>query len=191
MQVFGQAKYKNALLKIYNKKTDMTAVKTPSPWVKTHYSNIAAGGSVLDLACGSGRHTCFLQEKGYQLTAVDRDITALHETDLSGVNLRQADLEDGPWPFEGELFEGIIVVNYLWRPLFSKLVESLTPGGVLIYDTFCLGNEAYGRPKNPDFLLRPGELKTAFSDLTCLEFNEGLIENPAPAVRQSIVARKP
>jgi len=168
----------------------MTELNTPSPWVEKYYSFIKGGGAVLDLACGSGRHTHFLMSKGYQLTAVDKDINAITAAELTDVSLLQADLEAGLWPFGPNLFDGIVVVNYLWRPQFPHLARALKKGGVLIFDTFGRGNEVYGRPKNPDFLLRSGELKDAFSEFECLEFFEGLIENPGSAVRQSIVARK-
>jgi len=168
----------------------MTVSKEISPWVLEHHSVIPEGGHILDLACGGGRHSRFLQDKGYKLTAVDIDLNAIRDADLSGVNLVQADLENAPWPFGSDLFDGIIVVNYLWRPQFQKLMTTLKANGVLIFDTFSLGNEKYGRPKNPDFLLKPGELKSAFSDLECLDFFEGFVENPGPAMRQSIVARK-
>lgn len=108
--------------------------------------------------------------------------------DDEGVELMQADLESAAWPFPGRCFDGIVVTNYLHRPLLSVLADSLTPGGVLIYETFAEGNEEYGRPSNPDFLLREGELQEVFSDLTVLAYEHGYDAEPKPSVRQRICA---
>lgn len=160
----------------------------PSPWVMRFAPLIRAGGTALDLACGSGRHARALAAAGYRVTAVDRDISRLGPAD--GIEAIQADLEDGgPWPFAERAFDGIVVANYLHRPLFPALVSSLAPGGVLIYETFAVGNEAYGRPTNPDFLLRDGELLEAVSGtLSVVAFEAGYVERPNPAVVQRIAA---
>ena len=117
------------------------------------------------------------------MTAIDRD-----PQDIPGVRFVQADLENGPWPLEGERFEGIVVTNYLHRPLFPMLKKSLAEGGVLIYETFMAGNERYGRPSNPAFLLEPGELLAIFGDLQVLGFEEGEMAEPKPSVIQRLCA---
>src|ERR1035437_10537593 len=122
----------------------------PSPWVRRFAPLIADGGKVLDLACGGGRHARYLAECGYLVEAVDSNpdvIDAL--SGIAGINARCADLESGPWPYGGVLFSGIVVTNYLWRPLMGPLMAALDKGGVLIYETFMLGNERFGKPSNP------------------------------------------
>ena len=115
---------------------------------------------MLDLACGSGRHSRLLAAKNHPVLAVDRNSVALASLlSVDGVETRQLELEGETWPLAGELFAGIVVTNYLWRPRFGDLLALLAPGGVLIYETFMLGNEAYGKPSNPDFLLRPQEFR--------------------------------
>ncbi len=166
-------------------------MKKPSDWLLEHYMHIPQGGGVLDLACGSGRHSEFLSGKGYQLTAVDIDITAVTEANLQNTSIIQADLEREAWPFPKGQFSGIVVTNYLWRAHFPHLMKSLKPGGVLIFDTFMVGNEKYGRPSNPKFLLKSEELKIAFSEMELLAYQEGYQDQPTPAMRQSIVAQKP
>jgi len=145
---------------------------------------------VLDLAAGSGRHTRYLVGQGYQVAAVDLDTS--HMADLARdprIELVEANLEGAPWPFRGRRFDGIVVTNYLHRPLLPELAESLTPGGVLIYETFAEGNEKYGRPSNPDFLLREGELLEVFSrQLAVIAYEHGYESHPKPAVRQRICA---
>ena len=141
---------------------------------------------MLDLACGGGRHARYFRTLGFEVVAVDRQ-----PVDLPGVRFVENDLEDGsPWPLEGERFGGIVVTNYLHRPLFPRIAESLAPGGVLIYETFMLGNERFGKPSNPAFLLRPGELRTAFPSLEVLGFEEGEVADPKPAVVQRIAAMR-
>ncbi|MGQ0511102.1 MAG: class I SAM-dependent methyltransferase [Betaproteobacteria bacterium] len=155
----------------------------PSPWVRSWSSRIAAG-TALDLACGSGRHSRLLLERGLQVVAVDRDPQS-----IPGARFVQADLEDGsPWPLPGERFRAVVVTNYLHRPLFPRLLEALAPGGLLIYETFMLGNERHGRPSNPEFLLRPGELLGAFRGLEILGFEEGEVALPKPATIQRLCA---
>ena len=163
----------------------------PSPWVERHLSLIPSGGQVLDLACGSGRHARLLAARGYEVVAVDRDfaaISGLHG--LAGVTARQLDLERGDWPLAGERFAGIVVTNYLWRPRLADVCALLDRGGVLIYETFMVGNEAYGKPANPEFLLRPGELRAVASaaGLREIAFEEGYTAKPKPALRQAICA---
>ena len=165
----------------------------PSPWVTAHAAQIKTGGQVLDLACGSGRHARWLAGLGYRVTAVDRDGEALAALGaVANVQTETMDLEGDVWPLAGRQFDGIVVTNYLWRPRLPDLLAMLTPGGVLIYETFMLGNEAYGKPSRPDFLLRPGELHevVAAASLCELAFVEGYVAEPKPAMRQAVCARR-
>lgn len=155
----------------------------PSPWVTRWSRLIAAGGSVLDLACGSGRHLRWLAGQGFAVTGVDHDAQALAGLSPFGRTVA-ADLENGPWPLAGESFDAIVVANYLWRPLWPMLLASLADGGVLIYETFAVGNEAYGKPSNPDFLLRPGELLEACRGLQVVAFEDGLLDQPLRRVQR-------
>jgi SAM-dependent methyltransferase len=161
----------------------------PSAWVCRFAPLIRGGGRVLDLACGSGRHVRWLAQNGWQVEAVDRDAEALAAlTELPGVHVRAADLESGPWPYTGERFEGIVVANYLHRPLLPRLVAALAAAGVLIYETFARGNERYGRPCNPQFLLAPGELLQAASGLRVIAYEDVYVDAPKPALVQRICA---
>ena len=135
---------------------DLKFDSSPSEWVVRCVPLIRAGGRVLDVACGTGRHTRFLIQAGFQVEAVDRDVSAL--AILPGAVIRHADLEGEPWPYSAGEFDGIVVTNYLHRPLFLHLFETLAVGGVLIYETFSDGNQLLGRPRNPDYLLKSGEL---------------------------------
>jgi len=165
------------------------AAQPPSPWVLRFAALIRAGGEVLDLACGEGRHARALAGLGLRVEAVDRDIGALAAlADTASIDVRQADLEGGAWPYAGRGFDGIVVTNYLHRPLFPLLVDALREGGVLIYETFMLGNERFGRPSNPDFLLRPNELLDPFDALAVVAFEQGEVLLPKPAVVQRLCA---
>lgn len=130
-----------------------------SAWVSRWADRIPTAGRALDLACGTGRHARFLADRGHPVTAVDIDLS-LSEANrgVAGVLWRQADLENGPWPFQGEVFQAVVVTNYLHRPLFEPLLAAIAPGGVLIYETFAMGQAQYGRLRNPAHLLLPGEL---------------------------------
>ena len=155
---------------------------------------IAPGGTVLDLACGNGRHTRALLAAGFAVCAVDRDTDGL--ADLASqerLEILAGDLEGAAaWPLAGRQFDGIVVANYLHRPLFPYLIAALAPGGLLIYETFAVGNERFGRPANPAFLLREGELSQVFGpDLHILAYEHGEEAEPRPAMRQRIAARKP
>ena len=141
----------------------------PSAWV-TRWAALVARGPVLDVASGAGRHARFFAVRGLKVIAVDRDAQPMPE----GITFVKADLEDGsPWPFPGQRFGGIVVTNYLHRPLLPVLAQSLAEDGVLIYETFMAGNEKFGKPSNPNFLLRPGELLQAFAGLTLAAFEQG------------------
>ena len=172
----------------------MTAVKshqspeTASLWVAAHAGLIPSGGLVLDLAAGGGRHTRLLAALGHRVVAVDRDISALK--DIAGVEAVAADLEDGsPWPLGTRKFDGVVVTNYLHRPLFPALVTCVAPGGALIYETFARGNERYGKPSNPDFLLADNELLALTTpELTVVAYEHLYVETPRPALVQRIAA---
>lgn len=132
---------------------------TASAWVRRWAGLISPAGRVLDLACGGGRHAVLLAGLGYEVVAVDRDLSlASGVRDTPGITWQQADLEQGDWPFSGTGFSAVVVTNYLHRPLFDSIVAALRPGGMLIYETFSLGQAKYGRPRNPAHLLLPGEL---------------------------------
>jgi SAM-dependent methyltransferase len=146
---------------------------------------------VLDLASGSGRHARLLAGLGHEVTAVDRDAGSLAAVaDLPRVRALRSDLEDGgPWPFAGTRFAAIVVTNYLHRPLFPAIRDALAPGGVLIYETFMLGNERFGKPSNADFLLRAGELWTVFgASLEVRAYEQGFQRSPKPAMIQRLCA---
>ncbi len=163
----------------------------PSPWVCRFAARVPAGGRVLDLACGGGRHTRLFLERGHRVLALDRDLSGLADlADYPGLETVEADLEDGsPFPLAGRRFEGVMVVRYLYRPLLPALVEAVAPGGVLVYETFARGNERFGRPKNPDHLLEPGELLEAVrGTLRVVAYEDLVIEAPRPAAVQRICA---
>ncbi|MBI3140615.1 MAG: class I SAM-dependent methyltransferase [Rhodocyclales bacterium] len=164
----------------------------PSPWVRRFAPLIPKGGRVLDLACGYGRHARFLAGLGHAVEAVDRDAEGLATlAGTAGVTTRQADLEEGPWPYGGGQFAGIVGTNYLHRPLLPHLIAALQEDGVLIYDTFMVGNERFGRPSNPDFLLQPEELLgLVLEQLLVVAFEQGEVLAPKPAVVQRICAVK-
>ena len=150
------------------------------------WAPLIARGPVLDVASGGGRHARLFAARGLEVVAVDRE-----PQPVAGARLVQADLEDGsPWPFAGQRFGGIVVTNYLFRPLLGVLADALLEGGVLIYETFMAGNEKFGKPSNPAFLLRPGELLEAFRSLTAIAFEQGVVERPKPAVVQRLCARR-
>jgi len=161
----------------------------PFKWVVTHAALIAPKGDVLDLACGNGRHTRFALDQGFRVMAIDINLTGVEDLlDRTNLAVMETDLEEGFWPLGNAQFDGIIVTNYLHRPLFPHIVGALAPGGVLIYETFMAGNEAYGRPANPDFLLQPNELKDVCKRLDIVAFEQGLEDDDKPAVKQKIVA---
>jgi SAM-dependent methyltransferase len=162
----------------------------PSPWVVRFAPSIASGGTVLDLAAGGGRHTRYLLGRGHPVVAVDRDSSALVTVNDARLEIVTADLESGaPWPLPGRRFAGVVVTNYLHRPLFPALLDALEPGGVLIYETFARGNERFGKPSNPDFLLKPGELLDVVRGrLRVIAYENLEISEPRPAMVQRIAA---
>ena len=163
-----------------------------SPWVIRWSGLIKEGGVVLDLAAGHGRHTRFLRSKGYSVVAADIDVSGLSDFESDPlVEIVAADLEAESWAFTGRAFDGIVVTNYLHRPHFPLLEPALSDGGALIFETFGYGNERLGRPRNPDFLLEPGELLRAFDQkLQIIAYEHGEERDPRPAVRQRLCAAK-
>lgn len=162
-----------------------------SEWVRRCASLIAPGSRVLDVACGAGRHSLLLRDLGFSVTAVDRDESALSALDRQpGIATLSADLELAPWPFPNESFDAIVVTNYLHRPLFPHFTGTLRTGGSLIYETFAVGNERFGRPSNPRFLLCRDELLTLAGPLQVLAFEQGIVHHPKPAMMQRICAVK-
>ena len=170
---------------------------TPSPWITRFLQPAQPGATALDVATGSGRHLRFAHSLGYTVTAIDRDLSRV--TDLAitrNISLIQADLEDGsPWPLPGQTFSAVIVTNYLHRPILPAIVATVAPNGLLLYETFGLGNERYGKPSNPNFLLAPGELLSAVRGrLTPVAYEHVTLDSPPrtpAAVVQRIVAVGP
>jgi 2-polyprenyl-3-methyl-5-hydroxy-6-metoxy-1,4-benzoquinol methylase len=163
----------------------------PSTWVLQHVPKIAKGGRVLDYACGSGRHSLYLANSGFDVVAVDRDAQSLQDiaTQNPEINTHLVDLEQNNWGLAGfGLFDAVIVTNYLYRPFLAHLPTLLKPEGVLIYETFALGNEAYGKPSNPNFLLKPNELLKFSENMRVLAFEDLVISEPKPACIQRICA---
>jgi SAM-dependent methyltransferase len=167
----------------------MHGTELPSTWVQRWTHLVPAGGAVLDVACGFGRHMRWFAQQGHPVTGVDRSQEAIEAVAGLGEALL-ADIENGPWPFPGRLFDGVVVTNYLWRPLLPAIVQSVAPGGVLIYETFAAGNETVGKPSRPDFLLQPGELLRACHELRVVAYEDGFLDEPARFV-QRITAVRP
>ena len=165
-------------------------IQSPSPWVVRWAPLVRAGGDVLDLACGMGRHARHFAARGCRVLAVDRDDAALASlSGVTGIVTRGVELESAAWPFAPSSFDAIVVANYLHRPLFGPILAVLRPGGVLVYETFMVGNERFGRPSNPDFLLRPGELlEMVQGQLEVVAFEQGEVETPRAAVVQRLCA---
>lgn len=175
----------------------------PDPWVQ-EYAALVPQGPVLDLACGKGRHGQYFLGLGYPVTFVDKDISGVadsfsqdhssHSKSLDNninIQLIKHDLENNsPWPFHPDQFSGIVVTNYLYRPLLLQLITTLKPDGIIIYKTFAAGNEQFGKPKNPEFLLRKNELRTAFNkQFREIAFFQGREMNP-DRVTQAICVQR-
>lgn len=161
----------------------------PSAWVQRWSGLVPAAASVLDVACGSGRHVRWFAARGARVTAIDRDAAALAPLrSLPDVEVVEADIEAQGWPLAGRHFDAVVVTNYLWRALLPTLVASVAEGGVLIYETFARGNETIGRPANPDFLLAPGELLRAASALRVIGYEDGFVAAEPQRFVQRIAA---
>ena len=169
----------------------------PSAWVQRWSHLVAPRGVVLDVACGHGRHARWFYERNHPLALVDRSQAAIESIafpahtgrrvdDVVDVVAVVADIENGPWPFAGRQFAAVVVTNYLWRPLMPTLLESLEPGGVLIYETFTQGHETIGKPSRPDFLLRPGELLDVCSGLRVVAFEDGFQETAGGSAQRFV-----
>jgi SAM-dependent methyltransferase len=171
----------------------LPAADVASTWVRRWYWFARAGCSVLDLACGHGRNARFFARLGHPVHAVDRDAAALASLQgLPDVSILQADLENGPWPLAAQRFGCIVVTNYLHRPLFPAIISALADDGLLLYETFAAGNERFGKPSNPAFLLKPGELlEVVRGHLRVIAFEDVYVESPAPAMVQRIAACGP
>jgi SAM-dependent methyltransferase len=169
--------------------SDPHALPAPSAWVQRWSSLVKPGGRVLDVACGSGRHVRWFAQRGCRVTGVDRDGAAL--APLGGIaETIEADIENGPWPLAGRRFDAVVVTNYLWRPLLPVIVESVDAGGVLVYETFAVGNETVGKPSNPHFLLRPGELLHSVAPLRVVAFEDGFLAAPERYVQRVAAVRE-
>jgi SAM-dependent methyltransferase len=160
----------------------------PSPWVQRWSHLVPPRGSVLDVACGSGRHVRWFADRACRVTAVDRDAAAV-EPLRAIAEVLVADIENGPWPLAGRRFDAVIVTNYLWRPLLPTLIASVGDGGVLIYETFTDGNQTVGKPSNPDFLLKPGELLQAAQGLEVVAYENGFLDTPPRFVQRMAAAK--
>lgn len=166
----------------------------PSPWVR-RFAPLLPAGEVLDLACGSGRHARLCAALGHPVLALDRDPAALAAARGPGITTMEYDLEaeGAAWPFAAGRFAGIVVTNYLHRPLMAALMASLAPEGVLVYETFAIGNETFGKPSNPSFLLGRGELleRARAAGLQVIAFEDGRVSQPKPAMVQRLCAAGP
>jgi SAM-dependent methyltransferase len=142
---------------------------------------LESGASVLDIACGSGRHMAWFASRGCQVTGIDRAQDALDRASASGTTVL-ADIENGPWPLMmgglHQQFDLVVVTNYLWRPIFQHMLDSVAPGGLLLYETFAQGNETVGKPSRPDFLLKPGELLQLCQGLHVVAYETGFLSQP-------------
>ncbi len=159
-----------------------------SNWILRFADHVTGGATVLDVACGNGRHSLLFRNRGAKVTCIDRDVSALSGT--GGLEVIKSDLETGdPWPLGSRHFDCVVVTNYLWRPILPNILGSVASGGLLLYETFALGNEAFGRPSRPDFLLRPGELLDAVhGQFEVRAYEHGYSDTPTPGVRQRICA---
>jgi SAM-dependent methyltransferase len=168
------------------------AIHDASIWVRRFASLIPTESSVLDLACGAGRHAVLLASLGHTVLAVDQDISAIEYLQNPRIQVQKEDLEGATWPLSGLQFSGIVVTNYLHRPFLDQLPQMLGDGGILIYETFADGNPQFGKPSNPHFLLKPGELLAlaASTGLKVLAYEDIYLDQPKPAMVQRICAVK-
>ena len=166
----------------------------PSRWLQKYSSLMPNSGPILDVAAGSGRHTVYLLDKGHIVVSIDRDVSRLAYLKNPHLSVAQVDLEvPHSWPFKSGAFAGIIVTNYLHRPLFPRIIDALAAGGLLVYETFSQGNEKFGKPSNPDYLLEPGELlRVTLDHLHVIAYEDLTVHQPKSARTQRIcAARRP
>jgi SAM-dependent methyltransferase len=168
--------------------TSLHAGLAPSEWIVRWSHLLAPGATVLDVACGPGRHMQWFAARGHTVTGVDRAPEATEAASAYGRTLT-ADIESGPWPFAGQAFGAVVVTNYLWRPRMADIVAAVAPGGVLLYETFAAGNESVGKPSRPDFLLQPGELLAACRELRVVAYENGFLDQPPRFVQRIAAAR--
>ena len=159
-----------------------------SSWVARWSHLVSPNATVLDVACGHGRHMRHFAGLGHAVTGVDRNPEAIAAVHQWGDALC-ADIENGPWPLQGRQFDAVVVTNYLWRPLWPQILDSLAPNGILIYETFATGNETVGKPSRPDFLLQPGELLKVCQGLRIVAFEEGFLTSPDRFVQRVAAVR--
>jgi SAM-dependent methyltransferase len=167
----------------------MHGTQVASPWVQRWSHLVPPGGTVLDVACGHGRHMRWFAGRGQAVIGVDRSPDAIVAVAGLGTAV-EADIENDPWPFADAVFDAVVVTNYLWRPLLPTLVASVAEGGVLIYETFAIGNESVGKPSRPDFLLQPGELLRSCTGLNVVAYEDGFCDHPERFVQRIAAIRK-
>lgn len=165
----------------------------PSDWVQRWGACLPAGAAVLDVACGSGRHVRWLAERGHAITALDRDAAALAplRSAPGRIEVVEADIENGPWPLPDRRFDAVVVTNYLWRPLWPTLRDSLATGGWLIWETFGIDQAQIGKPSNPQFLLRHGELLSLAAGLRVVAYEDGFLSGPDRFVQRIAAVAMP
>jgi len=163
--------------------------RAPSPWIVRWSHLVPAGGTVLDVACGGGRHMHWFQLRGHRVCGVDRSPEAVAASAAFG-DAMLADIEQGAWPYAGREFDSVIVTNYLWRARLPAMIAAVAPGGVLLYETFAAGNETVGKPSRADFLLSPGELLAACADLRVVAYEDGFLAGPERFVQRIAAVRE-
>lgn len=166
------------------------ALHPASGWIQRWSHLVPADGSVLDVACGTGRHMQWFAERGHAVTGIDRSAEALDSASQFG-EVINADIEGESWPLAGRQFAAVVVTNYLWRANFPAILSGVAPGGVLIYETFALGNESVGRPARAEFLLQPGELLQLCKGLRVIAYEDGFLDAPARFVQRIVARREP
>ena len=162
------------------KDSGLHGTEPPSKWVERWSHLVKPHGTVLDVACGHGRHAYYFHQQNYFVTLLDRAQAAIESIAIEAHACEKvvADIENGAWPLAGRQFDAVVVTNYLWRPLMATLLASLIPGGVLIYETFASGNETVGKPSRPDFLLQPSELLDVCKSLRVVAYEDGFTDGP-------------
>ena len=168
---------------------DSHGAQAPSQWIARFAHLVRPQGQVLDIACGLGRHMRLFHAKNHGVTGIDKAQAAIDAVANLGPAI-QADIENDPWPLPGQQFDAVVVTNYLWRPLWPQILDSVKPGGLLLYETFAQGNEAFGKPSRADFLLAPGELLQVCNGWQIIAYEHGQLRQPERVV-QRVAAIKP